>query len=405
MVSFKSNEELREYLKLNDLFGIDSEWSRQSLELVQKFAAKEMDINRWWVLTPKDWSCPCCKRSKPDIVRINTHGHLMGEIHEHHDHVGDAVRREFTKISEGLATVLADENAERFFKRIAIGFTAYDKTLVCSDCNEADWKAKELLGLKSSHFSFSPFEIGLFIQPSPNMQHIINFEKAKSTWAAAKPMFEKRMELIRQIAGLAATNRHWYQPIKKSSKIEEKNGEHYLRRYGLHEPPFGGSPESWLYKTNKHAGQASSWRFKQHRPDRSPSEGEVAHMAALKSSKYLNIPDDWYCDVCKRHKYECIRKSNSGDWNFDVTNRTKYVDGTYVVLFQFCKDCKDVAMNIGKEVKERDATGKSDKGPLNRLISQLDLSRVIRSQPHCKHHIENEKAERVIAKIVTELAS
>jgi len=142
---FSSKEELITYLENWDLFGLDSEWSQQSRELVEQFKAKEIDVNRWWVLTSPDWRCPCCKRSKPEIVRMNKHGHLIGEIHEHHDHVIDAVRAEFTKASENLPKILADQNAKKFYKRIAFGFSAYDNTLVCSDCNAADAEEKKLL--------------------------------------------------------------------------------------------------------------------------------------------------------------------------------------------------------------------------------------------------------------------
>ena len=403
MVRFKSKEELLAYLKEQDLIGLDSEWSRQSLALVKQFGAKEMDINRWWVLTPTNWTCPCCRREKSEIVRVNAHGHLMGEIHEHHDHVGDTVRREFTKASESLPEVLADSSAERFFKRIAIGFTAYDKTLVCSDCNEADWKAKELVGLRGSDFSFSPFEIGLFVLPSPNLPHKIDKDNALSAWQAAKPMFDMRMGLIQKIAKLAATDSHWYQPVEKSSKREERQGEIWIRHNGLDKPPFGGIPEQWLYKTNKHSGKANSWRFKLHSADSAPTEGEVAHMGAFKAKKYFELPEDWRCDICHRHKYQSIRKANSGEWNFDASVRRKYVKGAYVEEFKFCKDCKDVATSIGKEVKERDMNGNLSSGPLNTLISRSDLERVVQAKAHCKHHIDNKVADEVVEHLLEQV--
>lgn len=63
-----------------------------------------------------------------------------------------------------------------------------------------------------------------------------------------------------------------------------------------------------------------------------------------------------------------------------------------------CKDCADVSMNIGIEVKKR--SGKFDLGRLAGLISLVDLERIVKPQPHCKHNINNETADDVVSKLV-----
>lgn len=396
--NFNSKEELLAYLEDWDLVGLDSEWSRQSRQLVEEFNAKEIDVNRWWVLTSKDWRCPCCDRSKPEIVRMNSHGHLIGEIHEHHDHVIDAVRTEFTKASENLPQIIADRNAKKFFKRIAFGFSAYDNTLVCSDCNAADAKAKKLLKFKpGSYFSFSPKEISEFINVLPNQPHEIDFQKANQAWLAAKPILEKRLKLIKHIALLAATDAHWYQPSEKTAKQEEMHGELMFKHYGLATISPSG-PEGLLYATNKHQGRPDSWRRKTNFPDPVPTDGQVRHMVALEYSNFSEHAEDWQCPVCLRLKFDCIRKTNKGKWSFNVVHRKVYEDGKSRLDFEMCKDCSDVSTNIGIEIKKRSRG--LDNRVLSNLISREDLQRIVQPQPHCKHNIKNKIADDIVNELV-----
>lgn len=348
------------------------------------------------VLTSVNWRCPCCKRGKIEIVRLNAHGHLKGDIHEHHDHVIDSVRKEFTLASENLPEILADKSAKKFFQRIAFGFSAYDNTLICSDCNDADAKAKKLLKFKTgSYFSFSPKEISEFIIVEPNKAHEIDTEKAYQVWIAAKPMFEKRLELIKHIAYLAATDSHWYQPSEKTAQYEERMGQALLKHYGIAKLS-PSCPEGLLYQTNKHEGLADSWRRKKNVPNSIPTEGQIRHMAALEYSNFDSCPDDWICNICHRGKFACIRKANSGKWSFTATTRIKSWNSRDE--FVMCKDCADVSMNIGIEVKKR--SGKLDLGRLAGLISLVDLERIVKPQPHCKHNINNETADDVVSKLV-----
>lgn len=395
---FSSKEELITYLESCELIGLDSEWSQQSRELVKSFKAKEIDVNRWWVLTGVDWHCPCCRRSKPEIVRMNRHGHLIGEIHEHHDHVIDAVRAEFTKASENLPKILADQSAKKFYKRIAFGFSAYDNTLVCSDCNAADAEAKKLLNFPfGSYFSFSPQEISEFILVFPNQPHEISIRHAEAAWLAAQPIFNKRIELIKHIAHLAATDAHWYQPSEKTAKQEERHGELMFKHYGLATVSPSG-PEGLLYNTNKHQGSPDSWRRKTNFPDPVPTEGQVRHMVALEYSNFDEHPDNWQCPVCGRNKFDCIRKTNKGKWSFNVVQRKIYEDGKSRLDFEMCKDCSDVSTNIGMEIKKR--SGRLKNRVLSNLISREYLQRIIQPQHHCKHNIQNKIADDIVGELV-----
>ncbi len=61
--------EFRESLKDRDLKGLDSEFTYSTRRLVALFNAEGAHLNRWWVMTSVEWFCPCCKRTKGQIVR------------------------------------------------------------------------------------------------------------------------------------------------------------------------------------------------------------------------------------------------------------------------------------------------------------------------------------------------
>lgn len=60
-----SDEEL-----LKVAFGRDGRWSHQTKALLAQFGVQKLDLNRGWASTWTRWSCPCCKRAKPEIARL-----------------------------------------------------------------------------------------------------------------------------------------------------------------------------------------------------------------------------------------------------------------------------------------------------------------------------------------------
>ena len=50
-MKFYNENELYNYLKNNDLSGIDSEYSLATQKLKKEFKAKEVHFNKWWVRT------------------------------------------------------------------------------------------------------------------------------------------------------------------------------------------------------------------------------------------------------------------------------------------------------------------------------------------------------------------
>lgn len=358
-----------------------------------------MDLNYWWVTTSSEWSCPCCKRSKIEIVRLNKHGFLTGHLHEHHDHMADFVKKEFTNKSESRSNVVADLLSERFVERTAFALTAYDPTVICSDCNTADSQAKKLAGTPKE-FSFSPSEIGKFIVSLPNKGHEIDESKAIKTWKESRDTFSIRTKLVSQIAEIAASNANWYQPSRRTAKQTRRLAEIQMRNYGLNKIQ-PGYPETLLYTTNKFSGNKDSWRRNQVRKSSGrPSSGEIQHLINLYPNRWKSVSDSWVCPICNRSKTECVRKSNKGRWGFVVyKDKLLYENSSpsYCKKIEVCNDCSNTATHIGYEIQEQANTKVKYSGS---FVSPEELCSIIIPMPHSAHMINNEQADRVLQNIM-----
>lgn len=76
----------------NGSIALDGVMSPLTRELAGRFGTQSVDMTFGWACTPMDWLCPACGRAKPEIVRLNTNGHLMCRLVEHHDHMKDLVK-------------------------------------------------------------------------------------------------------------------------------------------------------------------------------------------------------------------------------------------------------------------------------------------------------------------------
>jgi hypothetical protein len=194
---------------------LDGEASPETQAIAEAMGAVGFALNRWWVITPTWWSCPSCKRSKPEIARINHRGELMGEMHAHHDHVGDFLINRFHEVSGSRHDTVADGDSKLFLYRAVELVSAFDETVICADCNTADAKAKRMVGTHRD-FSFSPQEISRFVKATPNRDHRIDEDTAWSIWQDSQPAFTTRLRFIERLVELAVCGGHWYQPVNRA---------------------------------------------------------------------------------------------------------------------------------------------------------------------------------------------
>lgn len=129
-------------------------------------AFKGAHAHQLWARVGPDWVCPCCKRTKYQLMcwtkrAPNTPQAFMDWIavlHTHHDH------------------------SVEFWERRAPRF---EEAVICHQCNVADGQAKRKLQLPKN-FSFSPEEIAMFVSATPHAPH-------KYDLAIAKRLYESTL--------------------------------------------------------------------------------------------------------------------------------------------------------------------------------------------------------------------
>lgn len=403
--SMNGHEELlkesqRRFLKMieNGVHSLDGVMSPQSVGLVEKFQASDIDMTSLWSITPQNWECPACGRKKEKIVRLNSKNHLMCRLVEHHDHMQNLLVEEFTKKSISMTTVLADQAAERFAKRSAAMVSAFDRTIVCNDCNNADTKAKEIVGTHPA-FSYSPNEIRSFVLARSNMDHEIDYEKATEIWVGHISAFELREKIVKRIAEIAATNSHWYQeslPQNMPEKVRARadNIVAYYQAYGVLKLLCGekkAQPEKLL----------NAWRNKYYpKAKRPPTPREIEHVAKVTHTKSWSVvPDDWCCPTCGREKAQTVRwAEKNSSWTFHLGNK-QYRDpqARYGCRgFTLCGDCGWVAEQLGKE-----AVGIAgvEQERYTILVEPSEVAAIVIPRPNARHAYDNNKADIIVKQI------
>ncbi|CAN0622751.1 conserved protein of unknown function [Burkholderia multivorans] len=394
--SLSTREELIAYLQANELSGLDSEYSPTMSVLMERFGAKGIHVNRWWVMTSVDWRCPACGRGKAEIVKLDRHRYLAGQLHEHHDHMKDLVRKRFYEEAVRRKIVVADVVAERFAVRTAFGLSAYDNTIICADCNRAEGRAKRLAKTHRD-FSFSPGEIRQFVDPVSNQgAHKIRVEIARRIWEASRKTFVLRLAMVNRVARLAASNDHWYQPSDATALTVERSARQRFAWSGLYELSrkigFYDGVESLLYTPIVHRGNASSWRFrKAERPTAVPTEQNIELLRRIRGKYWDRVDEFWCCPCCARTRFQCLRPGKQSPWIFDIKEKVLFDLGHGRV--PLCEDCSNVASHLAREVAE--LAGVELLHPSS-ILALGELRSVIRAQPHIHHNIDNEQVEALL---------
>ncbi|WP_057395453.1 hypothetical protein, partial [Ralstonia solanacearum] len=329
---------------------LDGVMSPLTRTLVERFEATGVDMTLAWACTSTTWSCPACGRTKPDIVRLNSNGHLMCRLVEHHDHMKDLVQEEFERQCKAQQVVVADESAKRFAARASQMVSAYDNAIICDDCNAADPAAKGAAGTHRD-FSYSPQEISRFVRPRPNLPHEIDVDEAMRIWQQHEETFLLRLKIVSRIAAIAATNSHWYQelPLGQRAAYVYRHAEYLASCYGAP----GAIYELAGDKRRPTPADVSAWRsVLQKRPHKRPRPEDIDYVAKVTCAKHWGAVDEaWCCPACQRAKHETVRQSNAGGWTFRLSDRSFYAPGERYDSKRavVCWDCGELASHVGKE--------------------------------------------------------
>lgn len=379
------------------LDSLDGVMSPVSQSLAERLGTAQFDMNSWWVETPTYWTCPGCGREKLEIARLNTNGEIMCHLVEHHDHMKDVLKRRFQEISISREKVIANAEAEKFAKRSSMMISAFENTIVCVDCNNADAVAKKVVKAHPD-FSFSSQELRQFINSTSNHPHQINEESAKKIWIESERTFELRLKIADRIAQIAANNEHWFQP-----GIFGSNPESITRRavqvvsdwkaYGILQELKGS-------RKRKPTRSVSAWRLTQYPAIKVlPTRNEIEHTGLVGIAKFwAKIDEEWKCPGCQRKKRELVRKNKDGEWTFPVGSRYLFnVEAPWSRIDTLaCGDCLKVAEDMGKEaafIAEKKVQGFASK------VSIDEVRQCVIPRAHSRHNINNEVTDKILEAI------
>ncbi|KWT67500.1 hypothetical protein APY04_1859 [Hyphomicrobium sulfonivorans] len=347
-------------------------------------------FNSWWVKTPDDWSCPCCRRIKPELLRAGRAGQALGILTSHHDHFRDLLDNIVAEQIRAVQRIEGsiDESARQFIRRFANGLVRFDDVVICQDCNNADAEAKRIVAAPA-HLSFTPAEIAEFILIKPKAPHEINQERARSVAVVAKKHFARRQKLAESLARLVLTGEHWHEIIPKHLLPSAINHgiEARMRSFGIRELARWDVAEK-LLTPRQARGNIAGWRAKKHIAAQPPSESEIEYVRLDQRQSWLSVPDDWRCPGCNRSKTQAIRPTNQNRWIFRAfptrfnAGQSGGNNGPIV-----CDACCQVVKHIGIEARNDPEIGP---WPVP-FLSLDDLQAIIRPQPHSLHNVENDR--------------
>jgi rubredoxin len=382
------------------LDGLDGVTSPQTRQLLTQWKTETADMSVLWAMTPPTWACPGCGRTKPDLVRLNRNGALMCRLDSHHDHMEDALVHAFELHSTSQDKVVANRLGLKFAKRAVPVVSAFDRTVVCCDCNSADTAAKAVTAAHR-YLSFSAQEIRHFVRARPNAPHDIDEQAAHEIYAGVDRRFRQRMKLVDKIASIAARDDHWFQ------QAPEGAGEAfvgYRAEVTAHSRNLSTSFHVLCGDRAKAAVDPARWRSRRHpAPRLVPTARQIAYVAKAQSDTSWNrVPEDWTCPGCGREKVSCVRGNKAGTWSLSITENSFRPEDhlPHVRSIHVCGDCRDTAICLGKEASA--LSGVTLDTYLNR-VHLSEVRHIVRPQVHGRHNYHAKEAASVVATVALRL--
>ncbi|MBY5732184.1 hypothetical protein HFO26_18135 [Rhizobium leguminosarum] len=370
-ISLLSDEQMGAYFQ-----DFDGQWSAQTKRAMRDHGAVGLELNSNWALERQHWTCPGCARSKPEVFRKSSSDILLAKLELHHDHLWEvATRRPAMVAGADWRDILAD-GAPFVVENIRSLVVRFEDSLICSECNAADGKAKRALQV-DPRFSYSAAEIGRFVKPAPNRDHDIDLDCAREIWDEQRPSFERRILLLEMlvddlVAGHLQRCREGAipagRPLMSRVGIEETlrsafwSASRGTQNYGQ----LSGLRADFLARSVR---KDIPQRAKRKTDTRIPTDEEYqAYMPETAPQAWAGAAEDWTCPCCARTKRSSMRMSAKKKWSGAIRNVAQYPilqDDDEIVLrerlfpdfpnemhlkemvwVEVCSDCADVIPRI-----------------------------------------------------------
>jgi len=352
MQRFETAQAFLDHLAEVEFEGLDHIHSPLTRALVDTLNANGVRLNKWWICTPTTWHCPCCQRDKAAIARLDSKGALCGELHSHHDHLGDYFR-EVVNSSE----VLEPNEKSLMIQRLGYALSLFPRTIICPDCNALEGQAKIAVNAEPC-FTFSPREIRQFIQVT-EQSITLDQAVAKQVYSRSVADFNLRQQFGHQLIRLY--HRH---PIHEFDEWTEKKvtarAHTILRNYDvkdIHQNIYSMAPVMAGISDEKVVDD--SWRRASFEPNERPIT-EQAKQELLshetRSRHWRKVADDWHCPLCERSKQDCLKWNKHRQLSFTIGKLELLLNegDETPVEWQVCSDCQHHNRQLKQELIDAD---------------------------------------------------
>lgn len=385
--------------EITSLDGVESPLSKQISAL---HGLSHFEMNSNWICSSQEWICPCCARSKLQISRKGKKGQILAKLVIHHDHMGEAMEVAFNSAFENAGTDVAQVDGRRLIERMGRAFAAHEEVLICEDCNNADAEAKKRVSAPQ-YFSFSPGQISQFISAREHQPHEVQELEAERVWRQAKPAYELRMKLIREIAHAAATDAHWYEPHARGAYAIPLLGSRYesgdiaIQQWVSTDPLIAAlGPKKPISTPNR-----SRWRTEPPKKGKPLPNNFIAMLRSEEAHarRWDSTPEDWHCPICNRSKSDTAYLNERGKVIFHLHEISKrYQWGAVGMICNHCtatfKSLKEEAAGLAG-IDLYDAYG---------FVQPEELAEIIIAHPHSPHQVQAEKAADLVTTSVKRLS-
>ncbi|MBB4116415.1 rubredoxin [Rhizobium sp. BK226] len=363
-----SDDQLADFLHMRD-----GRWSRQTKDLLAKFGTSKLNLNRAWAGLWQSWTCPCCRRSKPQLARVNSAGVLLCQIEVHHDHLGDWAERKFSEVNprtDDKQTNIQIDWCKHSTLELVVRF---DATPICLDCNLVEGRAKAYLGKAVfPDFSFSPSEIAQFIVAEDNQVHNFDRGKVEEIWNSLNDDVDDRIDFTIRMAKRFANGKNRRQfDGRPAPEFWIDSAALFWRMLGKDSSVLSGSrvAEKLVARSTARDAVGRSATPKTRPPGKPPTDAEfdVINLQNADQKHWARFSEEWKCDCCGRSKRSICRRANSGkwtarihvirDWKLDEMtpdySEEKVIGNFYIddhMPAFICQDCR----NVVSEMQRRD---------------------------------------------------
>ena len=379
--------------------GLDGKWSTQTKVLLKNTKAKLLQLNKWWALTPQDWVCSCCKRTKPQIAR-STSDKLIANLVAHHDHIEEFYKEFSSELKSKCENEQYFKNVLEILKRFCREvLPRFEPTIICEDCNNVEVKIKSHFNIPMD-ITLNLLEISQCIEVQHNKTHIIS-EKASINREAllawkitAKNLCQLIIEGSDESTHGSIPNYHFYgRRIRTSAQLN-------LRPRA----PVTHNDEEALSQFLKHScSDPSEVQNKRRKILPSPS---ASHFDGYKNPNpsrqkdWFETPNDWICPICQRSKFAVFRSSRSHPNIFHgniypVKLEDEEILDSEIVPTKICHDCNDMPRQLRAHAVRFQAPAKTEQVEFVCRSPQF-LRQIIMIQAHQPHIVDFDKAIKLL---------